>query len=81
MLAPIARENVSLLVEEPLAYASKCGPLPEPEPWFPLVTDNVGVPPEVLTVTFSLKVTVADNVPPSDLSNAVDTQSILVMSA
>ena len=66
-----------MLVDEPLAYASKCGPLPEPL----LDTDNVGVPPEVLTVTFSLKVTVADNVPPSDLSNAVDTQSILVMSA
>mgnify|MGYP005738509741 FL=1 len=70
-----------MLVDEPLAYASKCGPLPEPEPWLPLVTDNVGVPPEVSTVTFSLKVTVADKVPPSDLSNAVDTQSILVISA
>ena len=55
-------------------------PLPEPEPWFP-DTDNVGVPPEVLTVTFSLNVTVVDKVPPSDLSNVVDTQSILVMSA
>ena len=59
--APIARLNVSLLVDEPLVYASKCGPLPEPEPWFPLVTESVGVPPLVFTVTFSLNVTVADN--------------------
>ena len=30
LAAPIARLNVSLLVDEPLAYANKCGPLPVP---------------------------------------------------
>ena len=72
LLAPIASSNTSSLVVEPLAYDNV---------WFALwslTTVNCGVP---LTVTFSLKNTLTDNVPPSDLSNAVETKSISVMSA
>ena len=43
-----------------------------------LTTVNCGVPD---TVTFSLKNTLTDSVPPSDLSNAVETKSISTMSA
>ena len=78
LAAAITRLNVSSFVVEPDAYDKTCGPLPEPVPSFPLVTDNCGVP---LTVTFSLNITFADSVNPSDLSAAVVIQSISVMSA
>ena len=70
--AAIARVNISSLLVEPLAYDNV---------WFALwslTTVNCGVPD---TVTFSLKNTLTDSVPPSDLSNAVVTKSISVMSA
>ena len=72
LLAPIARLNISSFDVEPLAYDNT---------WFALwslTTVNCGVPD---TVTFSLNQTLTDNVPPSDLSKAVDTNSISVMSA
>ena len=47
----------------------------------PLVTAKVGVPPVVTTSTASLNLSLADRVPPSDLSNAVVIHSISVMSA
>ena len=70
--AAIASSNTSSLVVEPLAYDNV---------WFALwslTTVNCGVPD---TVTFSLKNTLTDSVPPSDLSNAVETKSISTMSA
>ncbi len=38
LAAPITSENTSSLVPVPEAYAKLCGPLPVPEPSFPLVT-------------------------------------------
>ena len=55
-------------------------PLPEPEPGLPFVTARY-VPPDVSTTTGSLNLTLACNVPPSDLSKDVVINSISVISA
>ena len=71
LAAPITNVNINSLVPVPLAYDNV---------WFALwslVTVNC-VP---VTSTASLNLAVTDNVPPSDLSNAVILKSILVMSA
>ena len=57
--AAIASENTNLVVPDPLAYTRVCGPLPDPLPWFPLVTASVGFP---VTVTNSLYLTLTDRV-------------------
>ena len=70
--APITNVNINSLVPVPLAYDNVWLAL------WSLVTVNCGVP---VTSTASLNLAVTDNVPPSDLSNAVILKSILVMSA
>ena len=55
-----------------------CGPRPDPDPWFPLVTASVGDP---VTVTASLYLTLTDRVNPADLSAAVVIHSTSVTSA
>ena len=58
-----------------------CGPLPDPVPWFPLVMEIVGVPPDVSTVTNSFHLILTDRVNPSDLSAVVVIHSTSPMSA
>ena len=81
LAAPITNENTNSFVPVPEAYANACGPLPVPEPSFPLVAAKVGVQPVVTTATGSLNLTLADKVNPSDLSAVVVIHSISVISA